>query len=93
MATRKNINATIQVKEFNRQRWVCEKVKMTPSTKTSEYDFIDNADGLLWKIIRPFKESDLKNPDIAGTSQAYDDKVNSTTNSYVSNSYISDYFE
>jgi hypothetical protein len=93
MATRKNINAATQVKEFNRQRWVCIRVPMTNTLSESEYDFIDNADGLLWKIIRPFKESDLHNPDISGTSQAYDDKIDSSTNTYASDTYIDDYFE
>lgn len=59
MATRKNVNATTQVKEFNRRLWICTKVILTDTTTGDEYDFVDEADGQLWKIIRPWKSQDL----------------------------------
>lgn len=59
MATRKNVNATVQVKEFNRKRWICTRVVLSDTTTFEDYDFIDNADGFPWKIIRQWKANDL----------------------------------
>ena len=59
MATRKNVNATVQVKEFNGKRWICTRVVLSATTTFEDYDFIDNGDGFPWKIIRQWKANDL----------------------------------
>jgi len=87
MATRKNVNSHIQVKEINNKRWICQRVIMTETTKVADYDFLDNADGKLWKKIRPLKKHEYKNPDLSGITQYYDDKIADSTNSYVSDDY------
>lgn len=76
MATSKQFNAKIQVKELNGKRWVCQIVDDFTQEPKSE-DFIDNSDGKLWRKIRPYRANDtLRVGDdyIAGTSQELDDK-------------------
>lgn len=92
MATKNNINPRIMVKEINGQRWICENIILTDSTQHGDYDFIDNADGLLWKKVRPWRASDLKNPDILGQSQPQDDDTNDGTNNYTNDEY-GDFFD
>lgn len=64
---------------------------MTEDTRNGDYDFIDNADGKLWKKIRPWKKNDLSNTEIAG--QSNDDVIDASTNSYTNDGYAEDYFE
>lgn len=66
MGTYRKVNAVNQVKEVNGKRWICKRVTMTDSTKNMDYDFMDNADGKLWKMIRPWKPTDLLCDCIAG---------------------------
>mgnify|MGYP006117436199 CR=1 FL=1 len=74
MSTRRKINYRYQVKEINGHRWICVEVGIENISDHSSYDFIDNVDSRLWKIIRPWIPSDLDNPEIAGQSQYFDDK-------------------
>jgi hypothetical protein len=74
MSTKNKVNASLQVKDVVGRRWICQNIPMTATTKLDEYDFIDNADGKLWKKVRPWKSSDLKDNTIAGQSRYYDDK-------------------
>ena len=38
MATRDNVNATVQVKEFNRKRWICQKVELTDTPPDRDWE-------------------------------------------------------
>lgn len=74
MATNNQFNANTQVKEINGKRWVCEKISLGDQIHS---DFVDNADGKVWRKIRPYISNDTKRSGddyIAGTSQELDDK-------------------
>lgn len=75
MATKRHLNADKQIKEINGQRWICEKIN--PNDKKNG-DFLDNADGLIWRKIKPLKSFMTKKKDeyIPGTSQSLDGKIN-----------------
>jgi hypothetical protein len=86
MSTKRRINSENQVKLINGQRWICQRVVITETTKIGDYDFIHESDGYAWKKIRPWKFSETRDKTLAG--QHFDDKGYEMY--YINNGYAED---